>query len=231
MQALLVSPDNLDRIMSTLEANFGRSEQIVWHLIDKAKRVPAPREEEFESFLNFSNTVVNMSSTMKTLGCDAHLQNPQLLRELVDKLPGTLKFDWTKSRALNKNVSLEDFSEWLEMMTRILGSTATFTESKSRKKENAFHLKEKKENSCQMCDIDGHIITKCRKFSKLTYDKKQKLVIEQGLCFRCLESGHRSRDCPVKKKCGVHDCDKFHHPLLHKDWHLYALDIHFSRKE
>ena len=39
---------------------------------------------------------------------------------------------------------------------------------------------------------------------------------ERRLCFRCLNSSkHRARQCNEKGRCGVENCPKYHHPLIH----------------
>ena len=41
------------------------------------------------------------------------------------------------------------------------------------------------------------------------------------LCFSCLKGGHRSRECPESKVCGVDNCKKKHHKLLHHSKRVY----------
>ena len=46
----------------------------------------------------------------------------------------------------------------------------------------------------------------------------QKIEVVKGnpLCFTCLEAGHRSVNCRLRKKCGVDKCTKLHHNFLHQ---------------
>ena len=38
---------------------------------------------------------------------------------------------------------------------------------------------------------------------------------KEKLCFCCLDDDHYSKDSKRRRKCGVQDCDKGHHKLLH----------------
>jgi hypothetical protein len=42
-----------------------------------------------------------------------------------------------------------------------------------------------------------------------------KAAKEKGLCYRCLQKGHRGPQCGLTRKCGVEGCIKVHHPSLH----------------
>ena len=45
--------------------------------------------------------------------------------------------------------------------------------------------------------------------------------MEKTLCYRCLEQGHRSRECEKKESCGEDGCKGMHHKLLHGAPRMY----------
>lgn len=48
----------------------------------------------------------------------------------------------------------------------------------------------------------SHSLNDCREFRSKSLENRRKLLSEQGLCFKCLESKeHRSRNCTVSIKC------------------------------
>ncbi|KAG5871425.1 hypothetical protein JTB14_036080 [Gonioctena quinquepunctata] len=67
-----------------------------------------------EALGEFASHVNSLVSTVKSLRYDAHLQNPNVLRMMVQKLPDMLKLRWGEE-VLGKNgaVNIEDFSKWL----------------------------------------------------------------------------------------------------------------------
>ncbi|OUC47806.1 zinc knuckle, partial [Trichinella nativa] len=38
---------------------------------------------------------------------------------------------------------------------------------------------------------------------------------EKGVCYKCLKTGHRARECRNGRPCGVDGCRRPHHQLLH----------------
>jgi hypothetical protein len=45
------------------------------------------------------------------------------------------------------------------------------------------------------------------------------ILFRDKICFHCLLGSHAAKDCKTKdgKLCGVSDCPRYHHPLLHRD--------------
>ncbi|KRZ13000.1 hypothetical protein T11_3412 [Trichinella zimbabwensis] len=38
---------------------------------------------------------------------------------------------------------------------------------------------------------------------------------KKGVCYKCLKTGHRARECRKGRQCGVDGCRQVHHQLLH----------------
>ena len=71
---------------------------------------------------------------------------------------------------------------------------------------------------CEMCQ-GSHRLWTCPDFKASTIPIRFKTVQEKRLCFHCLNDGHRAKACTFKKdiKCGINECDRYHHRLLHQD--------------
>ena len=64
---------------------------------------------------------------------------------------------------------------------------------------------------------DGqHSIWTCVKFKSMKVNKRREHVQNVGLCFNCLRSGHKSKDCK-SNTCGVPNCGRQHNRFLHSD--------------
>ncbi|XP_061136382.1 uncharacterized protein LOC133155240 [Syngnathus typhle] len=61
----------------------------------------------------------------------------------------------------------------------------------------------------------GHSLQRCRRFMQKTILERVKFVQERKLCFGCLKSGHRSKDCGERNTCDT--CEKGHPTCLHDD--------------
>ena len=66
-----------------------------------------------------------------------------------------------------------------------------------------------------VCPLDDgqHKLIDCRKFAAMEVSQRTKAARQYNLCFRCLETGHFSRDC--QEVCNA--CKGRHHVMLHRD--------------
>ncbi|KAL7725576.1 hypothetical protein ACLKA6_003196 [Drosophila palustris] len=84
-------PDMLPDVIPTLKMYFGRPELKVRVLIGNVRNLPSPKGK-LESLIEFA--VKNMCATMKATKLDAHLNNPTLLQELIEKMGSDMMLNW-----------------------------------------------------------------------------------------------------------------------------------------
>ena len=63
--------------------------------------------------------------------------------------------------------------------------------------------------------MENMVLLSCEVFQRMDINNKWSAVKKEKLCFCYLGDDHCSNDCKRKRKCGVKDCDKDHHKLLH----------------
>ena len=75
--------------------------------------------------------------------------------------------------------------------------------------------KERSSTPCMACGSDQHYVTNCERFFLMTSVERRQLAADKGACYVCLNTSHRSKDCPKReyKRCGI--CKGKHHYLLH----------------
>ena len=232
VEAMLTVPENVDAAIQDLEARFGRPDKVVEVMIERAKKVPEIKSGNMESIIDVSNAVKNLVQTMKHLNCTGHLTNPHLLKQLTSKLPDHLQLQWglVVASKTPSQPDLEQFSCWLKTIAdaiSYLPSRETKDEkprastSGAKKKGNRASQKDTvlqttgEEKLCSGCEKSGHAISQCRKLSQMELDARWKLVKEKKLCFCCLKPSHSVRACKGRKQCGIDECQRFHHQLLH----------------
>ena len=73
-------------------------------------------------------------------------------------------------------------------------------------------------NGCPVCKVP-HDLTVCQKFKNMSIKERYFILFRDKICFHCLLGSHAAKDCKTKdgKLCGVSDCPRYHHPLLHRD--------------
>jgi len=99
-------------VISTLKTFFGRPDQILDRLIQKAKRFSVNRDR-LDSLIDYALAVRNICATMEACQLDAHLKIPMLVRELVDKLPNQYKLNWAMHPNDGSIANGKAFSDWL----------------------------------------------------------------------------------------------------------------------
>ncbi|XP_062537655.1 uncharacterized protein LOC134205975 [Armigeres subalbatus] len=234
----LLLPTSVPKIMETLETLFGSPERLVQSLLNKVRSVPTPKADKLETLVNFGLVVQNLVGHLIAANQQAHLTNPTLLQELVDKLPPNLRLDWALYKKNVRPVDLGTFSEYMSVIASAASDVAHFSDfdgartggSEKQRKEKTFvnaHVSteprrfeqqgkkaENQEKPCYICQSLKHRIKDCHKFRSLNFSDRLKAVELHQLCSICLVP-HGRWSCKSTRTCGVGDCTKKHHPSLH----------------
>ena len=119
----------------------------------------------------------------------------------------------------DKEDCFEALVEWIEMKVRIMDEAKEEASSDSKpgaklenKKSNRGFNTGKKPRGCivEGCQAD-HPPWVCQMFKNLPVASRKELIAKSGRCFRCLASGHRSKNCSRKIPCGIDDCKSITH--------------------
>lgn len=81
VESLLMSPDNLEDLIETLELRFGRPEQLCHDQITKIRELPQIREHQFEQLISFSSHVSNAVAFLNTDASRHVLTESSLLKK------------------------------------------------------------------------------------------------------------------------------------------------------
>ena len=241
VQSMLVSANNVPKIITVLEARYGKPKAILESIMNQVRKVPTVKGGDDGSLLQLVDGVRNLTATALAFKCQPYLSNPQLVDELVMKLPDFRRDSWCRRvRELNTEFpSLLQLSEWLEeegAKVSLLFNPSSHQEAKSEKKsEKGARHNEKvyvtstkeednstKEKKCFLCQGPSHDPEDCQKFKDETVDSRYKWIQKNRRCFCCLKFGHPVKGCKSKKKCGKDGCEKIHHELLHLSQEVVA---------
>uniref|UniRef100_A0A182PYU0 Uncharacterized protein n=1 Tax=Anopheles epiroticus TaxID=199890 RepID=A0A182PYU0_9DIPT len=113
VEDLLLLPNSLEETLSVLEAEFGRAELIVDSMIEKVRRMPAPRIEKLETMAAFGSAVRKMCAAIRVSGLRDYQCNVALLKELSAKLPPTSRLEWGRYKLRLPEVTLMEFGKWI----------------------------------------------------------------------------------------------------------------------
>lgn len=218
VRSSLTVEENVPRIINTLQMLFGRAEFIINDLLEKLRKEQRPKSENVESIIKFALQVENIAETMKAASLSAYLWNPQLIQELVDKLPVMLKFEWATCKP-DGQCSIEHFSFWLSEKSRkfssILNHAPVFVKNGTDNQMKKGFINLHNTNNCVACHGECSELSSCDQFKSMDIAERWKTIMSHKLCRICLKS-HKNKWCDVKKLCGVDACERRHNELLHR---------------
>ncbi|XP_036340648.1 uncharacterized protein LOC118750014 [Rhagoletis pomonella] len=221
VQSKLLLPAMVPEIIQTLRMCFGRPELIIENLIEKVKRVP-PIKDRLDGLIDFALCVRNVYSTMESCRMGAYMNNPTLVKDLVDKLPNNHKLAWAMHPKGQHEPIVKIFSDWLYALAEAASQVVGYTTPKRGGIVNT-HMQTtnaQRDVTCSHCNAGGHRVAQCEDFRKLSSSCRWDVVRALKLCRQCLNA-HRRR-CFVPRTCGVDGCKAKHHPLLHASTALNA---------
>ncbi|OXA42556.1 hypothetical protein Fcan01_22863, partial [Folsomia candida] len=215
-----------------LEDRFGKVKHIITSMIGKARQATSVKDDKPQSLIEFGTTVVNLAATIKSLGADGHMKNPQLLSELEDKLPYSIRIRWQMWRmAKAVDEDIEQFAEWIEAEMKMAFEMVTHlpkdekkvdekSDHKNKKRNAGVHntgegQQQQQQNECSFCGMENHKSYQCRDAKGRNVNDRVLLAIEKKMCLCCLRVGCSSRRCKNKRTCGIENCQKDHNRLFH----------------
>ena len=71
---------------------------------------------------------------------------------------------------------------------------------------------------CRYCGMSNHKLHNCKQFIALTPRERKEYIELNRLCFACLEGGHISKKCKLRKTCKL--CQRRHPTCLHGDYNV-----------
>jgi len=115
VHSLMVSPDNVPQIIQDLKERYGQPEHIIRAMIEKVRKLAPFKTDQLEALIEFGSAVRNLTATVKMLQKPEHLCNPQLQKELEDKLPPSLTMQWLRwiSGSGSRRKDIDHFSQWI----------------------------------------------------------------------------------------------------------------------
>ena len=173
--------------------------------------------EEFSDLLDVAIINLRESQQYHELGTGP------LYMKLQRKLPEMMLANYHRWIFENNHLeSIETLRDWIvqeaEFQTIATETIKGITANQKKKKHNngTFFSDPKVYNfrQCKICN-GKHGVWKCEVFQRMDINSKWSAVKKEKLCFCCLGDDHYSKDCKRRRKCGIKNCDKDDHKMLH----------------
>ncbi|XP_039951398.1 uncharacterized protein LOC120768688 [Bactrocera tryoni] len=198
------------------------SEHHVQHLLD----LPTHPSESRATLLNFVDSVRNSFRALELMNVPVKQWDAIAVPLLLPKLPIVTRTEWGMSLKSNAIPKMEEVIMFVERRAANLPTSSPIAPHISSGRTSSRVVKahltmnsgkilnpvvaSDKATNCPSCN-EFHRITKCQKFRNLQLDGRWDLVKQASLCFNCLKTGHRNRDCPSGLCL---NCQQKHNTLL-----------------
>ncbi|XP_049300487.1 uncharacterized protein LOC125774271 [Anopheles funestus] len=110
---ILLMPSGLQKALDILRSEYGRPGLIVESLIQKVRKMPAPRAESLETIAAFGKGVQKMCATIQISGLRQYDCDVALLDELAAKLPPERLLEWARYKVQLPEATVSEFGKWI----------------------------------------------------------------------------------------------------------------------
>ncbi|XP_061513394.1 uncharacterized protein LOC133393266 [Anopheles gambiae] len=246
VQSKLRLPNAAPLIIKRLEKLFGKPAQLIRLLTDNARKLDPPKPEQLNSLITFGLEVINQCDHLTLSNMQSHFNNPELLADLVEKLPATRRLEWSRYKNQFAEPTLKHFGDFMEALVDDACDVTAYVPPRtdnsrsSRSFHSHVHARPAETEpttsvpnaplpshvKCLFCAIRGHVVKHCEVFKRLNVDERCENVAKLQLCSTCLNK-HGSKPCRSRFLCRVPGCSERHHTLLHRGQNTYR-EVHYQ---
>lgn len=241
VDALMITASSANVIMQTLQLRFGNPDKIINRIVQDIKKLPKINTGRMD-LITFATKLRNSVAAMQTLKHVGYLYSPDLIKDVIAKMPSALVYGYNKELAsydteVPRLVALSNFlykeaeracaagtvsishpaggSRLAVKSTRICTVTGGSQLDTARPKDSfVTRPRGTGGNRCAYCGRTGHSIVVCRDFTREPLIRRWRWVRSKQLCFKCLAAGHGCGRCACVG-CSWRGCGRNHHRLLH----------------
>ncbi|KAI9553767.1 hypothetical protein GHT06_019030 [Daphnia sinensis] len=241
---VLLNPGSYSFALKEMHRKFGNPRIVSTACSSSLLKLPSFKDSDYESLKQFSSTLRSVVATLQLGGYGLELHSSTTLAQLVGKLSPNLRSKWAEVsyRIQDRLPTILDLDTWLDDVTmaeyfvRVGVNPTPQPGNHPKSRENvskSSNEKPKKSTtspmvfsttvniaSCPHCD-GAHRLYLCEKFKALNPAERSEVVRVKRCCYRCLDDRHLSSECKREKECGMEDCKRLHHHLLHGAPRMY----------
>ena len=171
-------------IVQTLRMHFGCPEFILQLMVEKARQMPHT-EDTLVAIIDFAMCVRYICSTIEACKLDGHLNNPMLVKELLEKLSNNYKLQWGMLPKPNSIPTLRVFRDWLYSIADAASQLTSPVYSKKSGVINAHtEVEVKNEPKCFACNKQK---SNCSEFIGLPIDERWSIIRYKNICRKCFK--------------------------------------------
>ena len=215
-----------------LERRYGGERRMAAALLEELLAWPAVRADDARGLDRFAMFLTRCASASGEFA--AEMNHSSVVRTVMNKLPtqvqDRLRREVVEIQDTGRRVVIDDLAKLVDNEARIAsdplyGRQGTAQPQKHSpgdaavKKRAGYSFlatdvaeEDVGESKCSFCG-GAHFLDACQIFEKRSVGEKTQFIIENQLCFGCLEQGHRVAGCKKKRSCKI--CKGRHPSVLH----------------
>ena len=226
--------------LQELQATYGSQIVIAKSCSSILRSLRSVHQGDYAALSKLSATLKSVVATYQLCGFESELKSYDTVDRVLQCLPERLQERWYYSvcEKFTHVPTLVDLSNFINNAFRVeytrrigfpeaqmkttLPNTQLAKPSSFKKsaKPGVFSIAVADKVECPVCKA-SHALSDCKQFRQLTLDKRFEVVRTAKACLRCLNSGHISKNCDRKQKCGLSGCEKLHNRPLHDAPRIY----------
>jgi hypothetical protein len=212
-----------------LERKFGGKRRQIACYLEHLDKFPVMKEENAKSIKKFADLLDIAVINLKEAEREEDLSDGVLYFRLQKKMPEmmlTRYHRWIFESG--EYESVETLRQWLNKESEyytiasetVRGLSQKENTKHSKQSENRVYHNQKEPDSVKRPERKCAFCQEAMAFGNVTdlneNDRWEKAK-ELKLCYRCLGGGHLAKKCKHTRICGISECKKTHHKLLHKN--------------
>ena len=240
IRGLGVTTPEYEEAKEILKSKYGGARRLLRAYVDQLEQMPSIRSNDIHALEKFADLVRITVVKLHAEGKEGELGDGTLHSLMVKKLPDRQLENysrWLNERAREKK-SVIAFRDWLKDEVRFRVEAAEMANGIEPKtlehvrpprapkypdlgRMRNFHTAvignrtRHMRSPCSFCQNLDHGVWFCKQFHDKGVDDRWQFAKERKLCFRCLATDHRGKDCRKARRCGIEGCPRNHHRLLH----------------
>ncbi|XP_062698792.1 uncharacterized protein LOC134290273 [Aedes albopictus] len=204
VRSRLLLPAGVPHVLATLETLYGRPELLIHALLQKIRGVPPPKQDRLDTLIGFGMAVQNLSDHLEAGRHEAHLNNPMLLFELVEKLPAQMKLDWSLYKQRCAEVNIRSFAQYMQTLVRAATDvTLQYDPTQQLSAQLQRSSKERFGKDKNFCGT--HTSENSTPISQAAEAVRGASRSSNPTCLICKDPEHRVRDCSEFRKKAVEE--------------------------
>lgn len=218
--ALPMHIDNYVTAWEMLTDRYENSKIIINNHVNALFKLPDVKAENHVAIRNLLDEAQLHLKSLNNLNIATKNWDVVLIYLLSNKLDSNTRAHWEQYPTKNKLPTYEEFIKCLYARAQVLEASANNEKRINPGKTNPHNYKKEvmvslsaQNSKCLHCN-GNHRIYYCRKFLELKPKERIDKIHRLGACLKCLNPGHKLKDCKSKFNCRKCDGEN-HNTLLH----------------